>query len=98
MIKTSIHSILIITGLILSLTSCEKLDSEIDVPSCIEKKIDNIKLEEVRNPPAHVWKWEVDEQTYYYVTSDNLLILVFCLPWPWPFDLYFSKIFNVQIG
>ncbi len=70
MIKTSIHSILIITGLILSLTSCEKLDSEIDVPSCIEKKIDNIKLEEVRNPPAQVWKWEVDEQTYYYVTSD----------------------------
>ncbi len=68
--NTSIHSILITTGLILSLTSCEKLDLEIDVPSCIEKKIEDIKQEEVRNPPAQVWKWEIDEQTYYYITSD----------------------------
>ncbi len=70
MIKTSIQSILITTGLILSLTSCERLDLEVEAPECIEKKIESIKQEEVRNPPAQVWKWEVDEQTYYYITSD----------------------------
>jgi hypothetical protein len=55
---------------ILSLTCCEKENSDIYIPACIETKIEEIKMEEVRNPPAQVWKWEVDGQTYYYITSD----------------------------
>ncbi len=51
-------------------TSCEKIDLESDAPSCIEKKIKKIKKERVRNPPAKVWKWEVDGQVYFYITSD----------------------------
>ncbi len=54
----------------LFLIGCEKEDCEIDIPVCIENKIEEIKMEEVRNPPAQVWKWEVDEQTYYYITAD----------------------------
>lgn len=63
----------IISGLFLttlSLSSCEKLDFEKDVPNCIERKIRKIKSEEVRNPPASVWEWKVDGRTYYYITSD----------------------------
>ncbi len=54
----------------LFLTGCEKEDCEIDIPVCIENKIEEIKMDEIRNPPAQLWKWEVDEQTYYYITSD----------------------------
>ena len=60
----------LIVFIILSLTCCEEENCEIDIPACIEKKIEEIKMEEVRNPPAQVWRWEVDEQTYYYITSD----------------------------
>lgn len=63
----------IITGLILftlTMSSCEKIDLEKDVPNCVETKIRKIKREEVRNPPAKVWEWKVDGKTYYYITSD----------------------------
>lgn len=63
-----ILTILILTSLILP--SCEKIDLEKDAPNCIERKIRKIKREEVRNPPASVWEWQVDEKTYYYITSD----------------------------
>jgi len=52
------------------LAGCKKQDLEYEVPACIEKEIKSIKREKVRNPPAQVWKWEVDGQTYYYITSD----------------------------
>lgn len=55
---------------VLTFSSCEKLDLEKDVPNCIERKIRKIKREEVRNPPASVWEWKVDGKTYYYITSD----------------------------
>jgi len=54
----------------ITLGACEKLDLKTEVPSCIEKEIRAIKRKEVRNPPAKVSKWEVDGQTYYYITSD----------------------------
>lgn len=60
----------VLTGAIVLLSSCEKLNLTVDVPSCIEKKIRDIKKEELRNPPAQVWKWEVDGNTYFYITSD----------------------------
>ena len=63
-------SIYLLTGLFFMNASCEKSNLNIDAPNCIENEIKKIKIEEVRNPPAQVWKWEVDGQTYYYITSD----------------------------
>lgn len=60
--------VFIVLGLVLS--SCEKLDLAVDVPSCIEEKIRDLGKEELRNPPAKVWKWEVGGNTYFYFTSD----------------------------
>lgn len=64
--------LLVLNFLVLApiLTSCKKSDLNIDVPSCVENKITEIKEKEVYNPPAEVWKWEVDHNTYYYFTSD----------------------------
>lgn len=58
---------LILTAL--TLASCEKLDLAKDAPNCIERKIRKIMAEDVRNPPAEVWEWRVDGETYYYITS-----------------------------
>lgn len=41
-----------------------------NIPACIDDKIGEILNEEVRNPPAQIWEWNEDEQTYYYITSD----------------------------
>lgn len=60
----------ILTSIVLFLTSCDKLNLAVDVPSCVESKIREIKKEDLRNPPTQVWKWEVDGNTYYYITSD----------------------------
>ncbi len=54
----------------LFLNSCDKSQTGIDAPSCIIDIIHQIENEEVRNPPAKVVKWEVNGQTYYYITSD----------------------------
>jgi len=61
---------LIVIGFISIVTSCTNSDLDIDAPACIESKIENILANEVTNPPTQVWKWEVDEKTYYYITSD----------------------------
>lgn len=65
-----LSSIYLLIGLIFFNASCEKSNLNIDAPNCIENEIKKIKIEEVRNPPAQVWKWEVDGLTYYYITSD----------------------------
>ena len=57
-------------GASLVLVRCKEVDTAVDVPSCIERKIRKIKREDVRNPPAKVWKWEDAGQIYYYITSD----------------------------
>jgi len=67
------NSIKIVIGLFLfSLTilSCEELDLDKDVSNCIKQKIKDLQKEEVHNPPASVWEWKVDGETYYYITSD----------------------------
>lgn len=68
--QLNLSSIYILFGLIFLNISCEKSNLNIDAPNCIENEIKKIKIEEVRNPPAQVWKWEVDGLTYYYITSD----------------------------
>jgi len=61
---------MLLSGLLLFAYGCETSDSEIDAPTCIRAQIQQILSEPVRNPPAMVWKWEVDGQTYFYITSD----------------------------
>lgn len=60
----------VFVGLGLFLSACEKLNLAVDVSSCIEEKIRDIKKEALLNPPVQVWKWEVDGNTYFYFTSD----------------------------
>ena len=61
---------LIIILLLLTVLSCGKLNLKKEVPNCIEKKIKQIKNEEVSNPPAQVWEWKTSGKTYYYISSD----------------------------
>jgi len=60
----------VMVGIIMIFTSCKKLDLEVDVPDCIEKRIEQINDEPVRNPSAEVWQWKVDGETFFYITSD----------------------------
>ena len=64
--KTTI--IFLITGAIL--TSCKESELAIEAPTCIEHKIEELIKNEVSNPPTQVWKWEIDGNTYYYITSN----------------------------
>jgi hypothetical protein len=59
-----------LVGIILLFLSCKSSESIIDYPSCIAEKIQELKKSEIQNPPAQVWKWEVNGLTYYYITSD----------------------------
>ena len=61
-------SFVVIVGFVSVFSSCEKED--IDAPSRILDKVNEIQNEEVRNPPAQVWKWVADGEVYYYITSD----------------------------
>jgi len=70
MLSKTINIIIIINVLIISNTCCDNLELGSEIPLCIENKIEIIKKAAVRNPPVQVWKWEVDEQTYYYITSE----------------------------
>lgn len=60
----------IFLGIAALLSNCQDSDLNIDAPSCIEHKIEAIIKKDVSNPPTQVWKWVVDGQTYYYITSD----------------------------
>ncbi|MEN7551747.1 hypothetical protein AAG747_27775 [Rapidithrix thailandica] len=62
---------LFLTGLLLAMKGCNSSGSDVskDIPSCIAGKIKEIQKEELRNPPAEIWKWEVDNKTYFYITS-----------------------------
>ena len=68
--KRLFTSVVILFGIVLFITSCENSESVVDTPSCILDEIQQIENEDLRNPPAQVWKWEVDGQTYYYITSN----------------------------
>jgi hypothetical protein len=51
-------------------TSCSKQKTKsLNVPSCIQSKIELIKSLPVENPPKEVWKWQVDGNIYYYFSA-----------------------------
>ena len=56
--------------ILLLMVGCKKPDIKTDVPNCIEQKIRKLYNSKVQNPPAKVYKWEVDEQVYYLFTAD----------------------------
>ena len=60
----------IFLGIIVLLATCDQSNLDIDAPSCIEQKIAEILDVAVANPPTQVWKWEVDDEIYYYITAD----------------------------
>lgn len=68
--KNLIKTTIIFLGIGLIFNSCKTSDLDIEAPMCIEQKIDAIINNEVTNPPTQVWRWEVDGDTYYYITSD----------------------------
>lgn len=71
-LKSMKNSMKIIFGLFiisLACSSCKKDEEEIETKTCIEIKIDELKNEQVQNPPAKIWEWKADSKTYYYVTS-----------------------------
>lgn len=55
--------------LLLVMAACKKPDIKTDVPTCIEKKINKLYNSKVQNPPAKVYKWEVDGQVYFLFSS-----------------------------
>ncbi len=56
---------LLITGLFYLNTACKK--TEYVLPDCIAYKIEQIKQEPVRNPPASVWMYIHMGRVYYYI-------------------------------
>ena len=69
--KATFSKILVIFAIVIIAANCKSSDTEDgDLPTCIENKIDEILTNEVSNPPTQVWKWEVDDKTYYYITAD----------------------------
>ena len=62
---------MVILGFASIITACEKDETTtLSVPTCISEKIQELKDETIRNPPAQIWQWEVDGGTYFYISSD----------------------------
>ena len=69
--KGKLTKIIVLIGIVVFTMNCKSSDTEDqNLPACIENKIEELLLNEVANPPAQVWKWKVDGETYYYITSD----------------------------
>jgi len=68
--NNKIKRALILLGILVLTINCENSESDSEYPNCIETKINELKNSPVQNPPAEVWKWEVNNEVYYYVTSD----------------------------
>jgi len=58
------------TLLLLLVLSCSKQKTpSLNVPICIQSKIETIKSLPVENPPKEVWKWQVNGNTYFYFSA-----------------------------
>jgi hypothetical protein len=49
------------------ITNCDRSDNYHGVPACVEKEL--TKKDSIRKP-AEVWRWDVDDKTYYYFRSE----------------------------
>jgi hypothetical protein len=64
------HIIFISSILLFLFSSCEKPDLPMNVPNCIQKKIQSIQNGPVHNPATIVELWEYNGTNYYYFTAD----------------------------
>ena len=67
--QTIVMKGIVIFGLILVLGTCRK-ENKSDIPSCIQARIEQIKLEHKWNPPAEVHEYLYNEEKVYLITSD----------------------------
>jgi hypothetical protein len=63
--KQNINIFLIVLSL--SLFYACKEGNNNKIPACIEAKIENIKSQDVWNPPAKIWQYKYNGQTVYYI-------------------------------
>lgn len=57
-------------ALIAILFSCKSVESpKPGLPDCVLSKIEEIKKEPVRNPPAEVWQWNTDLGVFYFFNA-----------------------------
>jgi hypothetical protein len=56
--------------LLLLFAACRKETIPTDLPDCIRAKIEAIDQEGHFSPVAEVWKWEVNNEVYYYVSNN----------------------------
>lgn len=65
-----LKKILFFLSIAILFSSCKSSDLNTDTTDCIEIKIAQFLKNDVTNPPTQIWKWEVDTQVFYYITSD----------------------------
>lgn len=54
---------------IISLIGCDKDEFSKNTPICIVEKINVLKLEDVKNPPASVWQYDFNGNTVYFISQ-----------------------------
>ena len=59
----------ILTLLGVFLLACNNEDSQQEIPNCIQEKIEDIKGEDVWNPPAKIFSYQYEGKTVYYITA-----------------------------
>lgn len=63
-------NILLIAILMLLLISCRKdVSTLVKIPDCVDKEIEQIKNEKVRNPPAVIYQYNYLGNTVFYIPS-----------------------------
>lgn len=69
--KNLIQTSILMLALVFMISGCEQPDILVeDVPKCIKKEIKKLCNKEVQNPPAQVWRWESEGNTWYHISSD----------------------------
>ena len=61
--------IFILIGLMVIQLACDDGGIQKGIPGCIQDKIEDIKAQEVWNPPAKVYSYQYEGKTVYYIPS-----------------------------
>lgn len=54
---------------VFAVSACHKTEIPKDTPACIRRKINVMKVESVRNPPAEVWRFDSNGEHVYYISA-----------------------------
>jgi hypothetical protein len=66
--RTFSFAIIWLVLLAMLVMDCDRSDDYEGLPMCVEKQL--TKQDAVRKPPVEVWRWNVDDKTYYYFRSE----------------------------